>query len=104
MEDTLFNKHLSVSEGSLNLKDLESALFEETVGTMFPVDKAQMKITSQSMAGLQESSCLGNHRASLLLATIHLSGLGHSVNHEQVQSVPSLYLNYYSIARKAICM
>uniref|UniRef100_A0A3B4G3W8 SEL1L family member 3 n=1 Tax=Pundamilia nyererei TaxID=303518 RepID=A0A3B4G3W8_9CICH len=73
-EDTLFNKHLSVSEGSLNLKDLGSVLFEETVGTMFSVDKAQMKITSQSMAALQESSCLGNHRASLLLATIHLSG------------------------------
>ncbi|XP_006790304.1 protein sel-1 homolog 3 [Neolamprologus brichardi] len=79
----LVTKEVEIRTGSLNLKDLGSALFEETVGTMFSVDKAQMKITSQLMAALQESSCLGNHRASLLLATIHLSGLGHSVNHEQ---------------------
>ncbi|XP_030583534.1 protein sel-1 homolog 3 [Archocentrus centrarchus] len=84
---TLFHFLLTMEEeigtGFLGLKHLRSALFKEAVGTMLPVDKAQMKITSQSMALLRASSCFGNHRASLLLATIHLSGLGHSVNHEQ---------------------
>nr|XP_020459014.1 protein sel-1 homolog 3-like [Monopterus albus] len=44
---------------------------------------AQMNITSKSVALLQESSCFGNHKASLLLASIHLSNLGRSVNQQQ---------------------
>ncbi|TDH08104.1 hypothetical protein EPR50_G00094300 [Perca flavescens] len=69
--------------GSLGMKDLGSTLFEQAVGSMFTVDQAQCKITFKSMALLQVSSCFGNHKASLLLATIHLSGLGHSVDHQQ---------------------
>lgn len=65
------------------MKNLKSALFNLAVGTMFPLDEAEKKITSESMVFLQVSSCFGNHRASLLLATIHLSGLGHPVNQEQ---------------------
>ncbi|KAM9384072.1 protein sel-1 homolog 3 isoform 1-T1 [Pholidichthys leucotaenia] len=84
---TLYNflqaKADKIRTGSLHFKHLGATLFEQAVGAMFPVEKAQLKITSKSMAVLQESSCLGNHRASLLLATIHLSGLGHSVNQQQ---------------------
>uniref|UniRef100_A0A3B5AKH5 Uncharacterized protein n=1 Tax=Stegastes partitus TaxID=144197 RepID=A0A3B5AKH5_9TELE len=71
------------SVGSLAMKHLRKTLFEEAVGTMFPVDKSQMKITSKSVSLLKVSSCFGNHKASLLLATIHLSGLGHPVNQQQ---------------------
>lgn len=76
------------------MKELRSTLFEQAVDTMFTVDQAQHKITSTSTALLQISSCFGNHKASLLLATIYLSGLGQSVNRRQVESMPSLYLNY----------
>lgn len=68
-------------------------MFEQAVDTMFIVDQTENKITSKSMALLQASSCFGNHIASLLLATIHLSGLGHVVNQQQVQSLASLLLN-----------
>uniref|UniRef100_A0A3B4VE07 Protein sel-1 homolog 3-like n=1 Tax=Seriola dumerili TaxID=41447 RepID=A0A3B4VE07_SERDU len=62
---------------------LLTALFKEAVATMFPVDQEQIKITSQSMSLLQVSSCFGNHKASLLLASVLLSGLGHTVDQQQ---------------------
>ncbi|XP_008297004.1 protein sel-1 homolog 3 [Stegastes partitus] len=84
---TLFHflqaKEEEIRTGSLAMKHLRKTLFEEAVGTMFPVDKSQMKITSKSVSLLKVSSCFGNHKASLLLATIHLSGLGHPVNQQQ---------------------
>ncbi|XP_073332497.1 protein sel-1 homolog 3 [Pagrus major] len=72
-----------IRTGSLGLKDLRSALFEQAVSTMFAVIQAENNITSESTALLQVSSCFGNHKASLLLATIHLSGLGHTVDKQQ---------------------
>ncbi|KAM7388614.1 hypothetical protein PAMP_024779 [Pampus punctatissimus] len=71
-----------INAGSLgsSLKKLSSALFEQTAGKVFAVDQAQIKITSKLTSLLQTASCFGNHKASLLLATIHLSGLGNSVN------------------------
>ncbi|CAK6956152.1 protein sel-1 homolog 3%2C partial [Scomber scombrus] len=66
--------------GSLGMKKLGSALFEQAAGTVFTADQAQIKITSKLTSLLQVSSCFGNHKASLLLAMIHLSGLGDSVN------------------------
>ncbi|KAM4574213.1 protein sel-1 homolog 3 isoform 1-T2 [Fundulus diaphanus] len=69
--------------GHLGLKQLGSILFELTVSSVFLVEDKQLKILPQSMALLQASSCFGNHRASLLLATIYLSGLGHPANQEQ---------------------
>ncbi|XP_027146236.1 protein sel-1 homolog 3 isoform X2 [Larimichthys crocea] len=84
---TLFNflqtKEEEIRTGSLGMKELRSTLFEQAVNTMFTVDQAQHKITSTSTALLQISSCFGNHKASLLLATIYLSGLGQSVNRRQ---------------------
>lgn len=85
------------------MKDLGSTLFEQAVGSMFTVDQAQSKITFKSMALLQVSSCFGNHKASLLLATIHLSGLGHSVDHQQVEPLLSLNLNCYFITLHHFC-
>ncbi|XP_028260580.1 protein sel-1 homolog 3 [Parambassis ranga] len=81
--DYLQTKEEEIITGSVNIKHLRTILFELAVGPLFPVDKAQMKITYKSMSFLQASSCFGNHRASLLLATIHLSGLGGSVNQQQ---------------------
>lgn len=75
------------------MKDLRMTLFEHAVGTMFTVEQTQNKITPQSAALLQVSSCFGNHKASLLLAALHLSGLGHSADQQQVESMSSLYLN-----------
>ncbi|TKS74871.1 Protein sel-1 -like protein 3 [Collichthys lucidus] len=72
-----------INKGSLGMKELKSTLFEQAVDTMFTVDQAQHKITSTSTALLQISSCFGNHKASLLLATIYLSGLGQSVDRRQ---------------------
>ncbi|XP_023284508.1 protein sel-1 homolog 3-like isoform X1 [Seriola lalandi dorsalis] len=69
--------------GSLSIKQLRTALFQEAVATMFPVDQEQIKVTSQSMSLLQVSSCFGNHKASLLLASVLLSGLGHTVDQQQ---------------------
>lgn len=84
---TLFHflqaKEEEIRTGSFSMKHLRSTLFEEAVGTMFPVDTSQMKITSKSVSLLKVSSCFGNHKASLLLATIHLSGLGQPVNQQQ---------------------
>lgn len=67
----------------LGMKDLGSILFELTISSVFLVEEKQIKIPSESMALLQASSCFGNHRASLLLATIYLSGLGHPANQEK---------------------
>ncbi|XP_040897218.1 protein sel-1 homolog 3 isoform X2 [Toxotes jaculatrix] len=69
--------------GSLGMEDLRTPLFKEAVDTVFPVDQMQIKITSKSMSLLQVCSCFGNHKASLLLASIHLGGLGHSVDQQQ---------------------
>lgn len=84
--NTLFHYFLTQEEeirtGSLGMKHLRSILFEQAVATMFPVDE-KIKITSKSLTLLQASSCFGNYRASLLLATVHLSGLGQSVNQQQ---------------------
>ncbi|KAM4739983.1 protein sel-1 homolog 3 [Anableps anableps] len=67
----------------LGMKHLGSILFELTISSIFLVEEKQIKIPSKSMALLQASSCFGNHRASLLLATIYLSGLGHPANQEK---------------------
>ncbi|KAM3620581.1 uncharacterized protein V6R79_025623 [Siganus canaliculatus] len=79
----LQTKEEDVRTGSLAVKALGSALFEQAVSTMFITDQAESKVSSRSMALLQASSCFGSHKASLLLATVHLSGLGHTVSQQQ---------------------
>lgn len=74
-----------ISAGPSGMRLLGNTLFHQAVSTMLPLDKEQ--ILTKSLDLLKASSCLGNHRASLLLATIFLSGLGHSVDQEQVDSV-----------------
>ncbi|XP_074523997.1 protein sel-1 homolog 3 [Halichoeres trimaculatus] len=69
--------------GSLSMKNLRSVLFEHSQKTMFTRNQTNNTITFNSTSLLREASCLGNHRASLLLATIHLSGLGNSVDQEK---------------------
>lgn len=95
---------VSCSVGSLGLKDLGSALFGQAVSTLFAVKQAKSNIESESTSLLQVSSCFGNHKASLLLATIHLSGLGHTVNKQQVESVHSLSLSYCFITCNTTCV
>ncbi|XP_071343140.1 protein sel-1 homolog 3 [Trachinotus anak] len=85
----LQTKEEELRAGSLGLKDLRTILFQEAVGAMFPADQTQIKVTSKSMSLLQVSSCFGNHKASLLLASIYLAGLGHSVD-QQLGHVYSL--------------
>lgn len=87
------------SVGSLSTKKLRSALFEQT--PVFAVGQAQIKITSK-LTSLLQVSCFGSHKAFLLLATIHLSDLGDSVNHKLVESMPSLLLHCYFIAYTVI--
>lgn len=72
--------------GALRKKELRQILFEQAVDTIFTVDQVENKTSSRSRALLQASSCLGNHQASLFLATIHLSGLRQEVDQEQVHS------------------
>ncbi|XP_026160908.1 protein sel-1 homolog 3 isoform X2 [Mastacembelus armatus] len=82
---TLFHflqaKTEEIRTGFLSMKALRRDLFEKAVGTMFL--EAQINIISKSTELLQMSSCFGNHEASLFLAAIHFSNLGHSVNQEQ---------------------
>ncbi|KAF7646549.1 hypothetical protein LDENG_00185830, partial [Lucifuga dentata] len=66
-----------------NFQQLRSSLFQQAVGKMFSLAQPKIEITSELIALLQVSSCFGNHQASLLLATIHLAGLGHSVDQQQ---------------------
>ncbi|XP_037624830.1 protein sel-1 homolog 3 [Sebastes umbrosus] len=87
---TLFNflhAKEEIRAGFLSLKDISTALFEEAVGTMFT---ARNKITFRSTALLKASSCFGNHKASLLLAAVHLSGLAGQPVDEQQGHVYSL--------------
>ncbi|XP_029939860.1 protein sel-1 homolog 3 isoform X2 [Salarias fasciatus] len=79
----LQTKEEIIQTGSLGVKQLGRLLFELAVAELFSVERTQMSITSQSMASLQVSSCFGNHRASLLLASIHLAGLGRPANQQQ---------------------
>ncbi|CAB1439267.1 unnamed protein product [Pleuronectes platessa] len=79
----LQTKEEQVRTGSLDMKGLRTTLFQEAVAAMFTADQTQIKITSEHMSWLLASSCFGNHEASLLLASIHLSGLGHPVDHNQ---------------------
>uniref|UniRef100_UPI003AAF89C0 protein sel-1 homolog 3 n=1 Tax=Centroberyx gerrardi TaxID=166262 RepID=UPI003AAF89C0 len=71
------------SWGMNNLQHLRTSLFEQAVGIMFNLDQTDIQITSTLIALLQASCCFGNHQASLLLATIHLAGLGRSMDQQQ---------------------
>ncbi|CAJ1059924.1 protein sel-1 homolog 3 [Xyrichtys novacula] len=73
----------NIRTGFLGMKKLGAALFESSVKTVFAKNQTNNTITLNSTSLLKEASCLGNHRASLLLATIHLSGLGNSVDQQQ---------------------
>ncbi|XP_070817191.1 protein sel-1 homolog 3 [Chaetodon trifascialis] len=79
----LQTKEEEIRTGSLGLKDLSRTLFEQAVSTIFTVDQAENKIISKSADLLQVASCFGNHKASLLLATLHLTGLGHTVDQQK---------------------
>uniref|UniRef100_UPI0037E8532C protein sel-1 homolog 3 isoform X2 n=1 Tax=Semicossyphus pulcher TaxID=241346 RepID=UPI0037E8532C len=85
-------KEEEIRTGSLSMKDLGRALFEQSVNSVFTRTQDN-KITFNSTSLLQESSCFGNHKASLLLATIHLSGLGHSADQQQQHVVEHIYLS-----------
>ncbi|XP_035504340.2 protein sel-1 homolog 3 isoform X1 [Scophthalmus maximus] len=65
------------------MKDLRTTLFEEAAGAMFTADQTRIQITSKSVSLLQASSCFGDHKASLLLASVHFAGLGRSVDQNQ---------------------
>ncbi|XP_033848057.2 protein sel-1 homolog 3 [Periophthalmus magnuspinnatus] len=69
-----------IPKGYLSFKDLRSGLFDEGLGAMFIGDQVEINMTEKSRALLHSASCFGNHKASLLLASLHLSGLGHAVD------------------------
>ncbi|XP_060885719.1 protein sel-1 homolog 3 [Labrus mixtus] len=76
----LLSKQEEIRTGALGMEHLGSALFEHAVNTVFMINQDHNKITFNSTSLLRESSCFGNHKASLLLASIYLSGLGNSVD------------------------
>ncbi|XP_056132793.1 protein sel-1 homolog 3 [Lampris incognitus] len=69
--------------GSNALRHLGRRLFEHAVGGMVRMVSKQIRLTSTDIDLLRVSSCFGNHQASLLLAAIHLAGLGRSVDQQQ---------------------
>lgn len=70
------------------MRNLGRVLFEQAVKTMFTADQRENKIDYKTVDLLRVSSCFGNHKASLLLAAVHLSGLGHEADQQLVQSPP----------------
>ncbi|KAM8887747.1 protein sel-1 homolog 3 [Synchiropus picturatus] len=66
-----------LKQGAFGLGKIGSALFNEAILKM--VTGSQVNITSEVKSLLQASSCSGHHKASLLLAVLHLSGMGHPV-------------------------
>ncbi|KAK1896326.1 Protein sel-1 like 3 [Dissostichus eleginoides] len=68
-------------------KAAQELLFEEALVSMFSEDQNGItsESSSKSSSFLRASSCFGNHRASLLLAALLLSGLGNPVHQTQGQ-------------------
>uniref|UniRef100_A0A8C5H748 Protein sel-1 homolog 3-like n=1 Tax=Gouania willdenowi TaxID=441366 RepID=A0A8C5H748_GOUWI len=79
----LQRKEDEIQQGSVGIKELRAVLFEQAVAAVFSAVKAQIEIPSRSRNFLQASFCFGNHRASLFLAIVHLSGMGSQVNQQQ---------------------
>ena len=61
-------------------KELGNQLFEYVTKRMFSADHPGLS------ALLQASCCLGHPHAALLVATVHLAGLGRPVDQEQVEN------------------
>nr|XP_043900763.1 protein sel-1 homolog 3 [Solea senegalensis] len=80
--NTLFQL-LQTQEEKLRTGSLRTTLFQEALDSMFSADQTQMNVTTRSASLLQAASCFGNHRATLLLASVHLAGLGRGVDHTQ---------------------
>uniref|UniRef100_A0A8C6P4Q3 Protein sel-1 homolog 3-like n=1 Tax=Nothobranchius furzeri TaxID=105023 RepID=A0A8C6P4Q3_NOTFU len=79
----LLRKEDRIRTGHLGMNNLGGTLFHLAVSTLFQEHEAPMEMSATSLELLKASSCFGNHRASLLLAAIFLSGLGHPVDQEQ---------------------
>lgn len=73
-----------LSAGSLGVGSLGGALLQRAIQTLFTVGPEQNSIDGGSLDLLRASSCFGDHRASLLLAAAHLSGL--AANRQLVRS------------------
>lgn len=84
-----------VPAGTWRKAELGKILFERAVDDVLAEGQVEKQLPSRSKALLQASSCFGNHQASLLLATILLSGLRHEVDREQVHPAP-LFRRLYS--------
>ncbi|XP_075901467.1 protein sel-1 homolog 3 isoform X2 [Nelusetta ayraudi] len=65
----------NIGTGSLGVGSLGGALLQRAIQTLFTVGREQNSIDGGSLDLLRASSCFGDHRASLLLAAAHLSGL-----------------------------
>ncbi|KAK7888977.1 hypothetical protein WMY93_024537 [Mugilogobius chulae] len=76
----LRSREEQIRKGNLTLRNLSSVLYQEGTAALFTGPQVEMNMTEKSRALLHTASCLGNHRASLLLASLHLSGLGHSLH------------------------
>ncbi|KAG7257067.1 hypothetical protein CRUP_014488, partial [Coryphaenoides rupestris] len=69
--------------GPCGPKALGDHLFEYVAQRMFGVDYTQARLSARLGDLLHASCCLGNQHAPLLLATVHLAGLGHPADQEQ---------------------
>ncbi|XP_059923203.1 protein sel-1 homolog 3 [Gadus macrocephalus] len=64
-------------------KELGNHLFEYVTTRMFSADHTRLRLSPSLSALLQASCCLGHQHAALLMATVHLAGLGRPVDQEQ---------------------
>uniref|UniRef100_A0AAV2KTS0 Protein sel-1 homolog 3-like n=1 Tax=Knipowitschia caucasica TaxID=637954 RepID=A0AAV2KTS0_KNICA len=76
----LQTSHEQIQKGNLSMEYLRSALFDAGAAAMFTKDQVEINKTEKSRALLRSASCFRNHKASLLLASIHLSALGQALH------------------------
>ncbi|XP_068176249.1 protein sel-1 homolog 3 [Antennarius striatus] len=81
----LQSKEEEIRTGSISMKELGTTLFDQAVGAIFITELAENETTYETISLLQASSCFGNPKASVLLAVIFFSGLGHPIDQQQGQ-------------------
>ena len=79
-----------LSLGPWGERELGNQLFDYVNKRMFSADHTGLRLSPGLMALLQASCCLGNQHAPLLLATVHLAGLAHPADQEQVETTLNL--------------
>ncbi|XP_067302907.1 protein sel-1 homolog 3-like isoform X2 [Pseudorasbora parva] len=78
-----------------HLLHLSRVIFQDVVKTISKAEESDgsLDLISTLIEKLQVSYCWGHHRSSLLLATLHLAGLGVPVDLEQQTPTEHIHLN-----------